>query len=208
MVVGFSGPTLEAGALTVDLEAASRAFEQLLKISWIKESVNDIFIMYMFLNQNLMHLVSRLFSLQMNLTRMIDTLIVLRGVLRSPEIILILLMCPFLQEDFSLMSEVLSLALVITRLNERCLNALGKQTNHILSFEPTEDMTVVYEVSALEFTVVFWFCRKLLVFSDPLHTTEAHHAFQKCARLHTKKWSLSNSRSRCEKPTGGPQAAL
>lgn len=208
MVVGFSGPPLEAGALTVDLEAASRAFEQLLKISWIKEQANYIFIMYIFLNRNLMHLVSHLFSLQMNIARLIDSLIVLRGVLRSPEILLVLLMCPLLQEDSSVMKEVLSLALAITHLNETCLNTLGKQMNHILSFEPTEDMNVVYEVSAFEFTVVFLFCRKFLVFSDPLHTTEAHHGFQKCARLHAKKWSLSNSRPGCEKPTGGPQAAL
>lgn len=34
---GFSGPSLEAGALTVDLEAACQAFDQLLAISWIKE---------------------------------------------------------------------------------------------------------------------------------------------------------------------------
>lgn len=35
---GFSGP-LEAGALTVDLEAAVRAFDLLLAIPWIKISV-------------------------------------------------------------------------------------------------------------------------------------------------------------------------
>lgn len=39
---GFSGP-LEPGALTVDLEAAERALDQLLAIPWIKESVTLYF---------------------------------------------------------------------------------------------------------------------------------------------------------------------
>lgn len=36
---GFSGPPLDAGALTVDLEAACQALDQLMSISWIKNSV-------------------------------------------------------------------------------------------------------------------------------------------------------------------------
>lgn len=40
----FSGP-LEPGALTVDLEAAERALDQLLAIPWIKESVTLYFLL-------------------------------------------------------------------------------------------------------------------------------------------------------------------
>lgn len=36
---GFSGPPLDAGASTVDLEAARQALDQLFSISWIKNSV-------------------------------------------------------------------------------------------------------------------------------------------------------------------------
>lgn len=36
---GFSGAASEAGALTVDLEAARQAFDQLMDVSWIKESL-------------------------------------------------------------------------------------------------------------------------------------------------------------------------
>uniref|UniRef100_H3C0L9 HECT domain-containing protein n=1 Tax=Tetraodon nigroviridis TaxID=99883 RepID=H3C0L9_TETNG len=65
----FSGPSLEAGALTVDLEAVCRAFDQLLAIPWIK----------------------KLFKT--------DTLMLSRTALNSPEIILILLACPLFQEE-------------------------------------------------------------------------------------------------------------
>lgn len=38
----ISGLPLEAGALTVDLEAASRAFDQLMARPWIRQSVRNI----------------------------------------------------------------------------------------------------------------------------------------------------------------------
>lgn len=39
--VGFSGPPPKSDALTVDLEAASRAFDQMLAVPWIKEAVKN-----------------------------------------------------------------------------------------------------------------------------------------------------------------------
>lgn len=88
-----NGPLTEAGALTVDLEAAGRAFDKLLAIPWIKQSVN--------------------------LTVLIDLLDASRSSLKSPEVFLILLMCPLLQEDSNVMNIVLPLAVLIADLNEK-----------------------------------------------------------------------------------------
>ncbi|XP_011616449.2 probable E3 ubiquitin-protein ligase HERC6 isoform X2 [Takifugu rubripes] len=93
-----SGGPLEPGALTVDLEAAERALDQLLAIPWIKDSVN--------------------------LDLLIDTLVFSRTALNSPDVLLILLTCPLLQEEASIMNHVLRLALVISDLKKTCLNAL------------------------------------------------------------------------------------
>ncbi|XP_056906721.1 E3 ISG15--protein ligase HERC5-like isoform X5 [Takifugu flavidus] len=93
-----SGGPLEPGALTVDLEAAERALDQLLAIPWIKESVN--------------------------LDLLIDKLVLSRTALNSPDVLLILLTCPLLQEEASIMNHVLRLALVISDLKKTCLNAL------------------------------------------------------------------------------------
>ncbi|XP_035535912.1 probable E3 ubiquitin-protein ligase HERC6 [Morone saxatilis] len=88
-----NGSPSEAGALTVDLEAASRAFDQLLAIPWIKESVN--------------------FKV------LIDLLCASSTALKSPEIILILLTCPLLQQDSHVLNWVLPLAVVIAEQNEK-----------------------------------------------------------------------------------------
>ncbi|XP_041797320.1 probable E3 ubiquitin-protein ligase HERC6 [Chelmon rostratus] len=93
-----NGPPSEAGALTVDLEAASRAFDQLLAVPWIKQSIN--------------------------LELLIDLLVVSRTALKSPEVLLILLSCPLFQEDSHVMRGALLLAFVITELNERSLKML------------------------------------------------------------------------------------
>ncbi|XP_070826622.1 probable E3 ubiquitin-protein ligase HERC6 [Chaetodon trifascialis] len=93
-----NGPPSEAGALTVDLEAAGRAFDQLLAVPWIKNSVN--------------------------LKVLINLLMVSRTALKSPEVLLILLNCPLLQEDSHVMEGVLRLAFVITCLSERTLTTL------------------------------------------------------------------------------------
>jgi len=39
LMLHISGPPSEAGALTVDLDAASEAFDQMLAVPWIKQSV-------------------------------------------------------------------------------------------------------------------------------------------------------------------------
>ncbi|XP_076590481.1 putative E3 ubiquitin-protein ligase HERC4 [Chaetodon auriga] len=93
-----NGPPLEAGALTVDLEAAERAFDQLLAVPWIKKTVN--------------------------LNVLINLLVVSSTALKSPEVLLILLNYPLLQEDSHVMEGVLPLAVVITYLSERTLTTL------------------------------------------------------------------------------------
>ncbi|KAM4627974.1 putative E3 ubiquitin-protein ligase HERC4 isoform 2-T2 [Polymixia lowei] len=93
-----SGPPLAPGELTVDIEAASQAFDQLLKIPWIKESVK--------------------------LGILMNHLFISRSVLKSPEIFVILLTCPLLQEDNNVMNVVLPLALIIHELNEKTLATL------------------------------------------------------------------------------------
>nr|XP_019943548.1 PREDICTED: probable E3 ubiquitin-protein ligase HERC6 [Paralichthys olivaceus] len=93
-----NGPSLEAGALTVDLEAASRAFDQLLKIPWIKQA--------------------------MKLDLLLDLLGESMMTLKSPEILLILLTCPLLQEDSMVMRGSLPLAIIIGNLKEKPLAAL------------------------------------------------------------------------------------
>ncbi|KAI3354346.1 hypothetical protein L3Q82_018869, partial [Scortum barcoo] len=88
-----NGLPSDAGALTVDLEAAGRAFEQLLAVPWIKQSVN--------------------------LNVLIDLLVASSKALKSPEIILILLMCPLLEGESNVMNGVLQLAVTITHMAEK-----------------------------------------------------------------------------------------
>ncbi|XP_034721634.1 probable E3 ubiquitin-protein ligase HERC6 isoform X2 [Etheostoma cragini] len=89
------GPPLEADALTVDLEAASQVMDQLLAIPWIKQSVH--------------------------LEDLTQLLFASRVFLKSPEVLLILLTCPLLQEESNVMNVVLPLAVVIADQNERTL---------------------------------------------------------------------------------------
>ncbi|XP_075905855.1 putative E3 ubiquitin-protein ligase HERC6 [Nelusetta ayraudi] len=86
-----------AGGLTVDLEAASRAFDRMLEAPWIKEAVN--------------------------LGPVTKSLFCFRTALKSPEIILLLLTCPFLQES-TRRPEVQLLAFVIKDLSQKCLEQL------------------------------------------------------------------------------------
>lgn len=140
--VGFSGAPLKAGALTVDLEAASRAFDQMLAVPWIKEAVKNwdsapsLFIAqkYFTVTPDLFQYKpiactpchrKGLFPVQVNLRILCELLVRSRTTLKSPEIILILLTCPLLQENA--MKEVLELAVVIAELSERSLTLLGTQ---------------------------------------------------------------------------------
>ncbi|XP_075956095.1 putative E3 ubiquitin-protein ligase HERC6 isoform X2 [Anarhichas minor] len=94
------GPPSEADVLTVDLEAASQAFDQLLAIPWIKQSVN--------------------------LKHLIDVLSASTTALKSPEILLILLMCPLFQEEINVMAGALMLAVIIGELPEKTLATLRR----------------------------------------------------------------------------------
>lgn len=67
-----------------------------------------------------------LFIVQINLKALIELLVASTPSLKSPEIILILLTCPLLQEDSHVMNDVLGLAIVITDMNERNRTALSK----------------------------------------------------------------------------------
>ncbi|KAK5904604.1 hypothetical protein CesoFtcFv8_006147 [Champsocephalus esox] len=94
------GPPSEAGALTVDLDAASEAFDQMLAVPWIKQSVN--------------------------LTLLIGLLCNSSHLLKSPEIFLILLTCPLLQEECNVMQPVLALAINIVDLQEKTQDTLRR----------------------------------------------------------------------------------
>lgn len=67
-----------------------------------------------------------LFIVQINLKALFDMLVASTPSLKSPEIILILLTCPLLQEDSHVMNDVLGLAIVITDMNERNRTTLSK----------------------------------------------------------------------------------
>ncbi|XP_074535242.1 putative E3 ubiquitin-protein ligase HERC4 [Halichoeres trimaculatus] len=86
-----NGSPKEADALTVDLEAAGKVFDQLMAVPWIKKAVNLMV----------------LFEFLMSAKDMI-----------SLEIILLLLTCPLLQEDSHVMNTVVPLSIFIVELSE------------------------------------------------------------------------------------------
>lgn len=65
--------------------------------------------------------------MQINLQVLTDLLVASSTTLKSPEILLILLTCPLLQEDLNVMIKALPLAVVIANLNEKSLTTLSKQ---------------------------------------------------------------------------------
>ncbi|XP_034557621.1 probable E3 ubiquitin-protein ligase HERC6 [Notolabrus celidotus] len=108
----------EAGALTVDLEAASRVFDQLLAVPWIKQTVN--------------------------LKVLFDLLMASKDDIKSPEIILLLLTCPLLLEDCHVINTVVPLSIVISDLSQKNREALkswwssltpAMLTKHIMVFK-------------------------------------------------------------------------
>ncbi|XP_038150831.1 probable E3 ubiquitin-protein ligase HERC6 [Cyprinodon tularosa] len=101
LVASFTKPDgapLEAGALTVDLQAARQAFDQMLAVPWIKQTVN--------------------------LNLLLDLLVSSMHHLKSPEILLVLLTCPLLQEDTNVINVALPLAITIQDLSEKTLETL------------------------------------------------------------------------------------
>lgn len=87
-----------AGALTVDLEVASRVFEQMLAVPWIQQSIN--------------------FKV------LLDLLVVSKSELKSPEILLLLLSCPMLLHNSSVIRGVMPVTVVIENLNEKTFATL------------------------------------------------------------------------------------
>ncbi|CAJ1065606.1 probable E3 ubiquitin-protein ligase HERC6 [Xyrichtys novacula] len=81
-----------AGALTVDLEAASRVFDQMLAVRWIKQTVN----------------IQVLFELLMASKD-----------IKSPEIFMVLLTCPLLLEDCYVAKTVVPLSRIIADMSEK-----------------------------------------------------------------------------------------
>lgn len=65
--------------------------------------------------------------MQINLQVLTGLLVASSTTLKSPEILLILLTCPLLQEDSNVMTNALLLAVVIANLNEKSLTTLSKQ---------------------------------------------------------------------------------
>ncbi|KAM7003459.1 putative E3 ubiquitin-protein ligase HERC6 [Tautogolabrus adspersus] len=106
-----------AGALTVDLDAASRAFDQLLAVPWIKQTVT--------------------------LNDLVDPLMDSTNDITSLEIFMVLLTCPLLQEDSAVINTVLPLAHFIAALSSKNRKTLKSWwssmtrtiiTKHILVF--------------------------------------------------------------------------
>ncbi|KAL6116224.1 herc6 [Pungitius sinensis] len=95
------GPPSQADVLSVDLEAAARAFDRLLAIPWIKQHVQ--------------------------IECLLELLFASRTSLKSPEILLVLMTCPLFQEDSSAMTGVLPLAVVIADLQEKTLEILKRK---------------------------------------------------------------------------------
>ncbi|XP_054650211.1 probable E3 ubiquitin-protein ligase HERC6 isoform X2 [Dunckerocampus dactyliophorus] len=94
-----TGLSREADALSVDLDAASQTFSKMLAVPWIQKKVDFKAVM--------------------------GILIVSRKVLKSPEIVVVLLSCPLFQDVSEVLSLVLPLAVVIDDMSERCQTTLS-----------------------------------------------------------------------------------
>ncbi|XP_061924351.1 probable E3 ubiquitin-protein ligase HERC4 [Entelurus aequoreus] len=93
-----TGLSREADALNIDLDAASQTFSQMLAVPWIRKKVD--------------------------LENLLNILVDSRRVLRSPEIIVVLLSCPLFQDVAHVLNLVLPLAVVIKDTSERCQTTL------------------------------------------------------------------------------------
>ncbi|KAK2852332.1 hypothetical protein Q7C36_007533 [Tachysurus vachellii] len=89
------------GTLRVDVNAASQTFDQLLKIPWIKNS--------------------------MNFTQIVEVLLYAAKSMRCPEVFLLLPTCSILHEQQNVIGLVLPLAVAITDLNDNAMKTLKEQ---------------------------------------------------------------------------------
>lgn len=72
--------------------------------------------------------------MQVQFNYLLELLFASRTALKSPEILLVLLTCPLFQEDSSVMTVVLPLAIIIADLQEKTLEILSKQLQQRLTF--------------------------------------------------------------------------
>nr|XP_057935021.1 probable E3 ubiquitin-protein ligase HERC4 [Doryrhamphus excisus] len=93
-----TGLSLAADALNVDLDAASQTFSQMLAVPWIQKKVD--------------------------LSALMEILLVSRASLKSPEIVVVLLSCPLFQDVSQVLALVLPLAVAITDMSEKCQTTL------------------------------------------------------------------------------------
>ena len=119
LVAGFTNASeipQAAEALTVDLEAASQVFQQLLNIPWIRKSVN--------------------------IEPFVDNICSSAAVVKSPEIFMPLPIIPLLREVFSVMKMVLALV-IVEHLNDMAIKTKSGgppmetniRTKHILMWK-------------------------------------------------------------------------
>ncbi|KAG9275616.1 putative E3 ubiquitin-protein ligase HERC6 [Astyanax mexicanus] len=86
------------GTMAVDLDAASQTFDKLVKIPWIKKSIN--------------------------LKPLVRSLWYGSAVMKCPEIFLLLPTCPILHEEQNTVEFVLPIAVALTKLNETAMKIL------------------------------------------------------------------------------------
>ncbi|KAK3573274.1 hypothetical protein QTP86_019228 [Hemibagrus guttatus] len=112
------------GTLQVDVNAASQTFDQLLKIPWIKNSVEfkNYMVVSMFNFECLCHV---------NITYVVDGLLNAAKLMRCPEVFLFLPTCSILHEQQNAIRLVLPLAVAITDLNENAIKTLKAQLSSI-----------------------------------------------------------------------------
>ncbi|XP_056460647.1 probable E3 ubiquitin-protein ligase HERC6 isoform X2 [Gadus chalcogrammus] len=94
LVAAFAKPNLSpstTGELIADVEAAAKTFDHMMQIPWIKQRID--------------------------FANIIDPLLKAKPVLKSPDVLLVLLTCPLLQEDH--INETIPLAHIISELNEK-----------------------------------------------------------------------------------------
>ncbi|KAG7333755.1 hypothetical protein KOW79_002162 [Hemibagrus wyckioides] len=93
------------GILQVDVNAASQTFDQLLNITWIKNS--------------------------MNFKQVVHILLLAAPVMKCPEIFLLLPTCSILHEQHNVIELVLPLAVAITDLHETGMKTLKEHWSHM-----------------------------------------------------------------------------
>ncbi|KAK0149380.1 putative E3 ubiquitin-protein ligase HERC6 [Merluccius polli] len=156
LVATFAKPNLSPSTtreVIVDVEAAAQTFDQLLEVPWIKQTAktkSNILLSRIHIRNNFtpppaLHIFRHILPiLTINVSVIVSDLLYASPVLKSPDVILILLTCPLLQEDREVMNVVIPLASIITKLKDKtsrllrgCWSSLPPAilTNHIAVFK-------------------------------------------------------------------------